>query len=410
VLLSLTRVGATRQGLGKAVAVLGADPKRLAERIRQSQADPVAGTPGLFAVRLESAWLGTLAGRENAFAELGSSIADFASAARLAGGRLVPAGIALSGYPALLGGDAHVIDVLSEIEQEVLVNLIRTHVPVLIAMTGRGVTASGAPRDRIGSRWLADSKTHVPTSYLASTRPEHLERVKAELRRREGVSRVDRMDIAPGRARDGTLTVTVRCIDAAASIAATRGHALVLAALTLRARRLVRDGRRVGNAPPQRQLANNRARAIAAGLRARFEVPDKPGARPVNARGARTVEARAAARRLLLDLCVEFANLEATAEELAPVILPIELPRLGLRHIATEDELLARQAGQGASDLASAAYAGLVDSGPGGRLLASATSAAPGRVSILLGSWQSKLAGGTRAPSGRPGGSPGGSS
>ena len=345
------------------------------------------------AVWLKSVWLGTFAAREKTFAELARVLAEFNSAARRVGGRVVPAGIGLSGYPAMLGGDTHVIEVLSATEQEVLANLIRTHVPVLIAMTGRGVTAAAAPRDWIGSRWLADSKTHVATRYLASTQPEHLKRVAAELRRRDGVSRLDRMDVAPGQMPDGTLTVTIRCIDSAASVAAARSHALVLAALALKARRLVRGGSRIGNTP-QPQLANNRARAIAAGLRARFERLDKPGSQRAGPHDGDRVEARAAVRHLLLDLCVEFGNLEAAAEELAPVILPVELPRLGLRRIATEDELLARSAARGDSTLASAASAGLVSSTPGGHLLASAKNAAPGRVSILLGSWQSNLAAG----------------
>jgi hypothetical protein len=398
-LLSLTRVGATRQSLGKTVAAPGADWDQVAGQAGDVHTEPVEGTPGLYAVWLKSAWLGTLAAREKTFAELAKALAEFNSAVRRVGGRVIPAGIGLSGHPAVLGGDTHVIEVLSAPEQEVLVNLIRIHVPVLIAMTGRGVTAAAAPRDRIGSRWLADSKTHVATRYLASTQPEHLKRVAAELRRRDGVSRLDRMDIAPGQMSDGTLTVTIRCIDSAASVAAARSHALVLAALALRARRLVRDGSRLGNTP-QSQLANNRARAVAAGLRARFERLDKPGSRGADAHGDR-VQARAAVRHLLLDLCVEFGNLEAAAEELAPVILPVELPRLGLRDIATEDELLARSAVRGDSTLASAASAGLVSSTPGGHLLASARSAAPGRVSILLGSWQSNLAA-VASPTGQP--------
>lgn len=390
-LLSLTRVGATRQSLGKAAAVLGADWDHLAGQAGNMYIEPVKGTPGLFAVWLKSAWLGTFAAREKAFAELAGALAELDSAASRAGGRVVPTSIGLSGYPAVLGGDTHVIEVLSATEQEVLVNLIRSHVPVLIAMTGRGVTAATAPRDRIGSRWLADSRTHVATRYLASTQPEHLKRVVAELRRQDGVSRLDRMDIAPGEMAGGTRTVTIRCIDSAASVAAARSHALVLAALGLRARRLVRDGSRIRNTP-QPQLANNRARAVAAGLRARFERLDQPGGRRAGPPGADRVPARAAVRHLLLDLCAEFGNLEATAEELAPVILPVELPRLGLQDIATEGELLAQSAAKGDSVLASVASAGLGSSTSGGHLLASAKSAAPGRVSILLGSWQANLA------------------
>jgi len=397
-LLSLTRIGATRQSLGKAVAAFGADRDYLTGQTEELPVEPADGTPGLFAVWLKSAWLGTFAAREQAFAKLARALAGVNNTARRGGGQIAPTGISLSGLPAVLGGDTHIIEVLSATEQEVLVNLLRTHVPVLIAMTGRGVTVPTGPRDRIGSRWLADSKSHVPTRYLASTQPEHLERVAAEIRRRDGVSRLDRMDIAPGQAPDTTLTVTIRCIDSAASIATARSHALVLAACALQARRLVRDGKRMGNTP-QPQLANNRARAVAAGLRARFEMLDNSAI----ARNNRTIQARDAVRRLLLDLRVELGNLEATAEELAPAILPVELPRLGLRDIATEDDLLARSAARGDSALASSAYAGLVTTAPGGQLLATAKNAAPGRVSIMLGSWQSNLAD-SGAPTEQPGG------
>jgi hypothetical protein len=397
-LLSLTRVGATRQSLGKAFAAFGADPDHLTGRIEELPVASADDPPGLFAVWLESAWLGTFAARELAFAKLARVLAGVNAAAGRGGGRIAPTGISLSGLPAVLGGDTHVIEVLSATEQEVLVNLLRTHVHALIAMTGRGVTAQTGARDRIGSRWLAESKSHVPTRYLASTQPEHLERVAAELRRRDGVSRLDRMDIAPGQTSDRTLTVTIRCIDSAASIAAARSHALVLAACALQARRLVRDGKRMGNTP-QAQLANNRARAVAAGLRARFEMLDNSTA----GGSSHTAQARDTVRRLLLDLRVELGNLEATAEELAPAILPVELPRLGLRGIATEEDLLARSAVRGDSALAASAYAGLVTTAPGGQLLEAAKNAAPGRVAIMLGGWRSRLAD-TGVPAERPGG------
>jgi hypothetical protein len=306
----------------------------------------------------------------------------------------------------VLGGDTHVIEVLSAVEQEVLANLLRTHVHTLIAMTGRPLTASGMPRDRVGSRWLAGSRAHLAARYLASTEPRHLERVKAELRRRDGVSRLDRLDIVPAfSAGDQTPVVIVRCVDAAPSLAAARAQALVLAALALRARRMVRDGNRVGN-PPQRTLEENRARAIAEGLRAQFATtedrgrnrsqgPARPGGEPGpagQARPPRQVAAREAIRRLLKDLCAEFSNLEATPEELAPVILPVELPQLGLRKVAAEADLLATWSRQGDQVLAQVAWDAFLDPTPGGAALGVARGAAPGRVSIVLDTWRSWIA------------------
>jgi hypothetical protein len=293
----------------------------------------------------------------------------------------------------VLGGDTHVIEVLSPVEQEVLCNLLRSHVPTLIAMAGRGITSIGVRRDRVGSRWLTASRSHLAARYLASTAPAHLDRVKAELRRRDGVARLDRMDIAPGQTADGTLVVTVRCIDAAASLATARAHAVVLAALALRARRLVREGRRTGNTP-QKRLEENRARAIADGLRARFVVENQAGRnRPGQEKTVRQVGARDAVRGLLLDLCIEFANLDTTVEELAPVILPVELPRVGLRRVASEGELFAAWAAKGEATLVHATRGGLEDPAGGGPLLRHSAEAAPGRVSVMLEIWRSNLAG-----------------
>lgn len=407
-LLSLTRVGATRQGLRKGIAVLGADPGRLEHAVDPGVARPVTGTAGLFQLRASRAWLGTASARDETFAAMAQDARRLADAARLVGGIAIPTAIGLAGQSAVLGGDMHVIEVLSAVEQEVLANLLRTHVPTLIAMTGRPLTASGMPPDRVGSRWLAGSRTHLAARYLASTEPEHLERVKAELRRHDGVSRLDRLDIFPASTgADSTLVVVVRCVDAAPSLAAARAHALVLAALGLRARRMVRDGNRVGN-PWQRTLEENRARAIAEGLRAQFAPVEDWGrnrnrnrdpARPDGAHGQagpprppRMVGAREAIRRLLKDLCTEFSNLEATPEELAPVIMPVELPQLGLRRVAGESDLLTTWSRQGDQVLARAAWDAFLDSAPGGPTLAAARGTAPGRVSIVLDTWRSLIA------------------
>lgn len=417
-LLSLTRVGATRQGLGKGVAVLGTDSgqlERAVDRVlgaSRERIEAVAGIPGLRVIRLQHVWLGTLPARNQAFAEMARAAGGLAEAARLAGGIVVPTAVGFRGQPAVLGGDTHVIEVLSSVEQEVLANLLRTHVPTLIAMTGRGVSVAGTSRDRVGSRWLSASRTHLAARYLASTSPQHLERVKAELRRRDGIARLDRLDVVPGFTEDQSPVVVVRCIDAAASLAGGRAHALVLAALALRARRLVRDGRRVGN-PSQKTLEDNRARAIADGRRARFVVDQEPGRnRDSAAATTRVVSAREAIRSLLMDLCTEFANLDAMPEELAPVILPAELPRLGLRRVAAEDDLLARWSTQGESVFAQAAADAFCDPAMGGALLRSSLKAAPGRVSIVLEQWRSWIAdpglvkrrGGPPRDQGRPAG------
>lgn len=395
-LLSLTRVGATPQHLEKSVTVFGAEPAEVARRAAYAAGSPnelipVTGVPGLLAARLLSPWLGTWAAREDAFTSLAGAISRLASAAAALGGTVLPTGIGLAGQPAVLGGDRHVLEVLSPVEQEVLTNLLRVHVPTLIALTGRCVTVAGLPRDRIGSRWLAGSRSHLAARFIASTAPEHLDRVKAELRRRDGVARLDRMDVLPDQTTDGMPVVVVRCLDAAASLAAARAHVVVLGALALQARRLVREGRRTGNAP-QRLLEENRAKAVADGLRARFAVPGhgRPG-RQRQATAPPPVGARSAARTLLLNLCPEFANLDVTVTELAPVILPVELPSFGLRRISTEGDLLAAAAAHGEAALVRAARAALTDTTAGGPLLRQASAVAPGRVSMVLDMWQAHI-------------------
>lgn len=403
-LLSLTRVGATLQGLDKAVAVLGADPARVTGQLtRTARSDELArrieqvdAAPGLFVVRQEPAWLGTRPARDQAFDELARTLRLLADAARTAGGVLVPTAVGTNRQPAVLGGDTHVIEALSPVEQEVLTNLLRDQVPTLIAMAGRGVTTAGDPRDRIGSRWLTSSRAHLAARFFASTAPAHLERVKAELRRRDGVARLDRMDVVPGQSADGRLFVTVRCLDAAASLATARAHTIVLAAMGLRARRMVREGQRIGHSP-QKRLEENRARAIADGLRARLVLEDRDGPpRRGQARTTRQVDGRTAVRELLLDLCREFANLGASADELAPVLLPVELPRLGLRRLATEHDLLSTWSERGESTLVNSAAGELGNPAAGGRLLGHARETAPGRVSVALDIWEANLSGGAR--------------
>jgi hypothetical protein len=391
--------------LAKAVAVLGADVdvvvRAASDAVRRRElpvtVTRVDGVENLVAVGVSSAWLGTLAARDEAFALLGRAIGLVGEAAAAQRGVALPPGVKLSRSPAVLAGDTHVLEVLSAVEQEVLGNLVRSHVPTLIALAGRGVAEAGAPRDRIGSRWLSGSRSHLAARFFASTAPAHLDRVKAELRRRDGVARLDRMDVVPDHNSDGTPVVVVRCVDAAATLATARAHATVLAALAVRARRLVREGRRLGHTP-QQLLEENRARAVADGLRARFAVDDRAGqgrGRPRAQTPPATVSARDAVRKLVLDLRSDFANIEASAEELAPVLLPIELPRMGLRRIATDADLLVAWAAQGEQSLVSAASGALTDPVPGGQLLRQASATAPGRVAVVLDAWRATLSGET---------------
>lgn len=424
-LATLTRIGATRQRFEKAFAVYGVEPDAMTkafQTVRDVRVTAVSGESSLFTAGIPMTWLGTRPARDDAYDLLARNLRQLAELARTRGGVLVAPGVGTARNPAVLAGDTHVLEVLSSVEQEVLCNLLRTQVPALIALFGRGITVAGAPRDRIGSRWLAGSRSHLATRFLASTAPEHLDRVKAELRRRDGVALLDRMDVYPTRDPDGTMTVVVRCLDSAATLAGVRAQALLLAAFAMQARRMVRDGRRVGNAP-QRMLEDNRARAVADGLRARLAMDDKKSA--PRSRGGATAQTdqqgggraeptmrpvRDAARAAIRAAAVELRNLDADAAELAPVLLPLDLPDLGVKRRVTEIDLLTRWAAGGDNELLGRCLEALTDPTVGGPLLAWSNDDVPGQTSIVLGSWQTRIAqaqpeqagGGQRGPNRRP--------
>ena len=396
-LVSLTRVGATRQGIEKTFTVLGPDPVAMACAVENFGLD-IAGThlnvvsakghPSLFALRVPPVWLGTRPARDEVFAGLAVALTKLCHLTERAGGVLVPPGVSVGNHEAVFGGDLHMVEVLSAVEQEVLCNLLRGWVPALIALAGRGLTSAGRPPDRTGSRWLAQSNSHLATRYLTSTARDHLDRVKADLRRREGVARLDRMDVAPGTRADGTPVVLVRCLDSAATLASTRAHALLVSALTLHARRLVRDGRRTGNTP-QRLLEENRARAVADGLKARFSVEQGKAGQ----RGRDNRTARDTGRDLFREVSAEFGNLGADAAELAPLLMGVDLPGLGVRDDVTERELLAKWAAGGDEPLVSQCHKAFGDTSPGGPLLADLHERFPGRTSVVLGSWRDRFEG-----------------
>ncbi|WP_407915716.1 hypothetical protein [Kitasatospora sp. NE20-6] len=391
--MSLTRVGASRQSLTKTLAVTGADVHHVLGSVALPAPPPhlpaarIAAddrTPGLLGVSVDAAWLGTPAARDDLFPYLGAVFAALAHGAHALGGVLHPPGTRLApGQQPPLGGDTHELLTLDTVEQEVLANLLRRHSPVLIALGGHGLVGGGP--DRVGSRRLADSREHLAARHLASADPRHLHRVRAEIRRRDGIADLTRMDIAPVGDTDGTTPrVLVRCLDSQPSLADLRAHALLLAALALHARRMVRNGSREGGTP-QRLVEENRARAVIHGLRARF-VPSG-GTR---GRTGEPVPAREAARRLLDDLLPELSLLDATAEELFPLLAPLELPGLGLPPQRSQD-LLVRAARDGRAALVDVIGRHLTDTRPGGLLLRSVREESPGRVDLLLDTWQAAL-------------------
>ncbi|QKW33316.1 hypothetical protein HUT06_04115 [Actinomadura sp. NAK00032] len=409
----------------------GADPERIGRALAAVPLPRLGGIPltvapqertaGLLLLSGPLTWMGGPDARDEAFAALGRATAQLAGAARSAGGRLLPTAVTLGDAPPVLGGDLHELEVLDASEQEVLCNVLRRYVPVLVALSGRGVVGTGVPVDRVGSRRLIESTEHLATRYLASTSPRHLEHVRAELRR-GGLARLEQMDVAPVVHPDGTRTVLVRCLDAQASLAATRAHAVLLCALALHARRLVRDGRREGHVS-QRLLEENRARAIADGMRASLGVDNaRPGKQAGGRDGGPPAErprrrALLAARDLLTERRAEIGNIDATAAELAPLLMMIDLPGLGVP-FRRADDVLRRWACGGPAALEAKLLESLCDGGDGesgGSVVGELRASHPGKIGLILESWRTALSapptparGGRKPPSGRgKGGSPG---
>ncbi|MGW7385086.1 hypothetical protein [Streptomyces sp. NPDC054794] len=405
-LVSLTRVGAARQSFAKALAVQGTDAGAvMAAAVNRGLPDTGGGAlrlerhprrPELLRLITPMMWLGTRGARGDAFEALGLALRNIDAAARQAGGALTAPGLSLDGQAVSPDGDTHWLATGDPVEQEVLCNLLRRHSPLLIAIAGRGAFLSGGSRDRIGSRWLADSHEHLATRFLASVTEHHLYRVQAELRRRDGISHLDRMDISPAVGADAVL---VRCLDAQTSLADTRAHALLLSALAMRARSLVADGRREGHGP-QQLLEENRARVISEGLRAALAQDERPRDRERDGgrsrdherrgqdkRGERKVSARQAVRTLLDDLVPEFSRLDVTPEEILPLLCLVELP--GGQPLRAQD-LLPRDLG-GRRMLAEAVREALTDPRPGGPLLGAVLARYPGSGPLMLKAWAEAL-------------------
>jgi hypothetical protein len=250
------------------------------------------------------------------------------------------------------------VEVVNERQRELCSNILRRWAPELIALSGRA--AFGAlVADRHGSRRLADVGDQVPARYIASASKLHLERVRQALRRDEGVSGLDVMDINPiGDERAGMPNVEVRCIDAQAFPATALSHAVLLQALAMQARRKEKDGGRIG-AYRQDMLDRNRSRAVASGLSARLEVEagrmdrgsDRGGGRgPGNGRGREEVTVQAAVDQvesLIRELLPELRAMEVTAAELMPVVGGLSLRQYYPDAVRTENDLFAnwRRAG-----------------------------------------------------------------
>ncbi|MFC4612501.1 hypothetical protein ACFO9E_32845 [Streptomyces maoxianensis] len=280
------------------------------------------------------------AARAHAAQALAASVAQVAADVRHRGGLLLPTGWQQQPDPvAGLCADLHSAEVLNPVQREVFTNLVREHTAPLIALTGRqlygpsGVAPGGSAR-------LSRSFDQVSARYLDSCAPEHLERVRTRLRQEERVGRLEVMDVSPLGVPevDAGGDVTVRLFDAQVTVASALAHALLVQALSMWSRDLERTGRRVRQMP-QPLVEQNRARAIAHGLAA--ELPVDQGRRVEGP--PKTQPAGRAVRALVSELMPHLRQLDATADELAPLFLGVELAESAATSgfVRNENDLLA---------------------------------------------------------------------
>jgi hypothetical protein len=371
----LTRVyryGPARQAISKGYVVAGPEPERIVENVVRGQASLLQRGAGVTLRALPRqanviwfdtgfVWLHTARARAARFAELEEAVKAVAAAVRQAGALLLPNAVrtaSADSWKPFLCSDQHILLTSGELETATLCNLLRLHLPVLIALTGR---AGAAPEgvETLGSRRLSDSThLHAP-HYLISASPQHLKRVRECLRRDEGVPGMEFLDVYPATNGDsaGNL-VEINFNDGQMLLSTVRAHALLYQALLIRARRRASEERLIP-AINQRILRRNRACAIADGMQARFE--DEPDDfrdnRPGNGgqrdrrqgrdrRGApfSTQKRYRRAGLVLLEIVeqlqYEFQVLEAEYSEIAPLVQGPTLRRLGRASLQNESDLL----------------------------------------------------------------------
>lgn len=281
-------------------------------------------------------WMHTAGARKGCFEAMSRAVELVAKAVAGGGGRLLPNATRLTlegGWRPWLCGDRHFVQVLDAQERERFSNLLRQHLPEIIAFTGRGGVD---PRsvDELGSRRLFDSPRHAAARYFEAATPPYLERMANELRRGAGIAHLRALDVNPD-PKDAADAVELRFVDGQSLLTSVRAQAILFQAMRLRAHRLVHADIRVEYLG-QALVERNRARAIAGGPRAWIE--QKPA--PWMTRGKRSVlQAREALIGLIDGLRYEFQVLEVDYAELAPLVVGSGLRQLGLPAVETENDL-----------------------------------------------------------------------
>lgn len=351
-LTRLYRNGPSRQQISKAYVVAGPDPKKIVEKVVREQSQIVANrapgislrglrrSPSVIVLDTGLVWLHTRRAREAMFAKLCDCVRIIASAVGQAGGLLLGNAVRIdkdNSWRFFLCSDQHRLETSDELETATLCNLLRLHLPVLIAITGRAGADPGGI-EALGSRRLSDS-THLHAPYyLLTASVEHLKRMSECLRRDGGVQRMDFLDVYPTTVDNGAGLVEINFNDGQMLVANTRAQALLYQALLIRARRRARNEQTI---PPidHKLLSRNRERAIAGGMEARFEEEVDDVRRDRRAK----IPFRSAGdvwHEVAEHLQYEFQVLETAYEEIAPLVQGVTLRRLGHAALQNENDLL----------------------------------------------------------------------
>jgi hypothetical protein len=350
-LVQLYRIGPTRQRIQKGFIVSGPVSENDLKRVLGNILLPFGklrldeNRERVLWIDTGMVWLHTAQAREECFRQLYESTQALSIALNPIGGTLIPNAVRTSReltWDEFLCGDRHFLELEDAVEKEVMSNFLRLHVPTLIAYSGRaGLEQSGV--ERVGSRRLLISQDHYAARYLVSLSPKHLERVKQSLRRDDGVSQLNYLDINPlGDTTVSESSIELRFIDSQALLSSVRAQAILIQAMFIKARRLVRDGRRVGD-PDQKYLERNRARAISKAMHARFEKePDRRGYQRSRKDGRYKEKNFISVDAIWLDLLEslqrEFQILEVEYSEIAPLVLGTSLHQMGFAGLRNEND------------------------------------------------------------------------
>jgi hypothetical protein len=391
-LTKLYRFGPSRQAILKGFVVAGDEAARIADRLcaAGSPAQVLASerglslrtekrSPGALWVDTGLRWLHSAAARASALRATEDVVSALMAEARTAGALLLPNAVRPappSGWSPFLCGDIHQVDVSSDVEKATYCNLLRAHLPELIALTGRaGVGPEGI--EAVGSRRLCESDQHLTARPFASVSPRYLAHLRRSLLRDDGIKRFDLLDVNPNVSDAGAGPVELRFVDGQIRPGTAFVHALVFQALFIRARRLASRGRAV-HSSPQRVVEQQRSLVMAYGPAAVLEragakagdTEGKEGRAQSRGREGRGQDTKGRVSRelvkakdggdrtrpggrardrllaLLEDLSLEFITLEVSYDELAPIVLGASLRAVGLMGLENESDLVREKLGR----------------------------------------------------------------